>query len=118
MTEIAGQVEKVAAYSDAQASHVAAEVTWRLESEIVAAATSTAAMADITTCIVVEGVRRDIQAQLDQNRADALRREEETQRQVQEISNQMQTLTEQLNKFKPTSEHAVGVLQEKLSDQV
>ena len=38
--------------------------------------------------------------------------------QVQEISNQMQTLTEQLNKFKPTSEHAVGVLQEKLSDQV
>ena len=38
--------------------------------------------------------------------------------QVQEISNQMQTLTEQLNKFKPTSEHAVGVLQGKLSDQV
>ena len=30
----------------------------------------------------------------------------------------MQTLTEQLNKFKPASEHAVGVLQEKLSDQV
>ena len=30
----------------------------------------------------------------------------------------MQTLTEQLNKFKPVSEHVVGVSQEKLSDQV
>ena len=30
----------------------------------------------------------------------------------------MQTLTEQLKKFKPASEHAVGELQEKLSDQV
>ena len=82
------------------------------------AANSTAATANITTRTVVEDVKRDIQAQLDQNRADALRCEEETQCQVQEISNQMQTLTEQLNKFKPASEHAVGVLQEKLSDQV
>ena len=64
VTEITGQVEKVAAYSDAQASRVTAEVTQRLESEIVAAATSTAATADITTRTVVEGVRRDIQAQL------------------------------------------------------
>ena len=45
-------------------------------------------------------------------------REEEVQHRVQEISNQLQTLTEQLNKFKPTSEHAVGVSHEKLSDQV
>ena len=30
----------------------------------------------------------------------------------------LQTLTEQLNKFKPTSEHTVGVSHEKLSDQV
>ena len=37
---------------------------------------------------------------------------------MQEISNQLQTLTEQLNKFKPTSEHALRVSHEKLSDQV
>ena len=47
-------------------------------------------------------------------------REEETQHQVQEISNQMQTLTEQLNKFKPASEHSCGSVtrKKKLSDQV
>ena len=118
VTEIAGQVEKVAAYSDAQASRVAAEVTQRLEQEIGAAASSTAATAEITIRTAVEGVRRDIQAQMDQNRADALRREDEAQKRVQKISNQLKTLTEQLNQFKPTSEHAVGVSQEKLSDQV
>ena len=89
----------------------------RLEKEIGAAAISTAATAKVTMRKAVEGVRRDIQAQLDQNRADALRREEEAQRRVQEISNQLQTLTEQLNKFKPASEHSVGVTQEKLSEQ-
>ena len=40
------------------------------------------------------------------------------QKRVQEISNQLKTLTEQLNQFKPASEHVVGVSQEKLSDQV
>ena len=37
---------------------------------------------------------------------------------MQEISNQLQTLIEQLNKFKSASEHVVGVSHEKLSDQV
>ena len=80
VTKIVGQVEKMAAYSDAQASCVTTEVMQQLESEIVAAETSTAAMVNITTRIVVEGVRRDIQVQLDQNRADALQCEEEMQR--------------------------------------
>ena len=70
--EIAGQVEKVAAYSDVQVSRVTAEVTQRLEQEIGAAASSTVATAKITMRTAVEGVRRDIQAQLDQNRVDAL----------------------------------------------
>ena len=78
-------------------SRIAAEVTQRLEQEIGAAASSTGATAEITTCIAVEGVRRDIQAQMDQNRTDALRREDEAQKRVQEISNQLKTLTEQLN---------------------
>ena len=72
VTEMAGQVERVAAYSEAQASRASVEVTQRLEKEIGAAAISTAAMAEVTTCKAVEGVRRDIQVQLDQNRADAL----------------------------------------------
>ena len=118
VTEIAGQVEKVVAYSDAQTLRIAAEVTQRLEKEIGAAATSTAATAEITTCTVVEGVRRDIQAQLDQNRVDALQCEEQAQKRVEEISKQLQTLTDRLNKFQPASEHAVGVTQEKLSEQV
>ena len=53
----------------------AADVTHRLEREIVAAVTSTAATAEVTMRTVVEGVRRDIQAQLEQNRADTLWRE-------------------------------------------
>ena len=39
-------------------------------------------------------------------------------RQVEQIAEGLKTLTEQLNQFKPANEHAVGVSQEKLSDQV
>ena len=98
--------------------HITAEVTQRLEKEIVAAAMSTAAMAEVNTRTVVEGVRRDIQAQLEQTRADALWREQEAQHRVEEISKKLQNLTDQLNKFQPVSEHTVGVTQGKLSEQV
>ena len=70
--EIASRVRQVAEYSEAQALRVTAGVTQRLEQEIVAAATSTAATAEVTTRTAVEGVRRDIKAQIEQNRADAL----------------------------------------------
>ena len=73
--EIASRVRQVTEYSDAQALRVAVGITQRLEKEIEAAATSIAATAEVTTRTVVEGVRRDIQAQIEQNRADALRRE-------------------------------------------
>ena len=116
--EISSRVKEAVEYSDAQASRVAADVTQRLEKEIVAAATSTAATAEITMRTVVEGVRRDIQAQLEQTRVDSLRRETEAQHRIEDISKQLQALTEQLNKFQPASEHAVGVSQGKLSDQV
>ena len=116
--EISSRVKEAVEYSDAQASRVAADVTQRLEKEIVAAATSTAATAEITMRTVVEGVRRDIQAQLEQTRADSLRREQEAQHRIEDISKQLQTLTEQLNKFQPASEQAVGVSQGKLSEQV
>ena len=100
---VAAEVERVAAYSDAQASRVAADVTARLEHEVQAAATSTVATAELTTCTIVEGVRREIQAQLDSNRADALRRSEEAAAQVRELSVQLASLTEQLNKINPIS---------------
>ena len=67
---------------------------------------------------VVEGVRIDIQIQIEQTRVDALRREQEAQRKVEEISTQLQTLTDQLNKFKPASENAVGVIQDKVTEQL
>ena len=74
-----------------------------------ATATSTAATAELTTRTVVEGVRRDIQAQLDVTRADALRRSEEATAQVRELSVQLASLAEQLNKFNPASGTKVEV---------
>ena len=49
---------------------------------------------------------------------DSLRRETKAQHRIEDISKQLQALTEQLNKFQPASEHDVGVSQGKLSDQV
>ena len=106
---VTAEVKRVAAYSDAQASKVAADVTARLEQEMQATATSTAATAKLTTRTVVEGVRRDIQAQLDATRADALRRSEEATAQVRELSVQLASLAEQLNKFNPASGTKVEV---------
>ena len=63
--EISSRVREAVEYSDVQASRVAADVTQRLEEEIVAAVMSTAATAEIHTRTVVEGVRRDIQVQLE-----------------------------------------------------
>ena len=79
---------------------------------------STTATAEITMRTVVEGVRRDIQAQLEQTRVDSFGERTEAQHRIEDISKQLQALTEQLNKFQPTSEHAVGVSQGKLSEQV
>ena len=116
--EISSRVKEAVEYSDAQASRGAVDVAQRLEKEIVAAATSTATTTEITTRTVVEGVRRDIQAQLEQTHADSLRRETEAQHRIEDISKQLHALTEQLNKFQPVSEHAVGVSQGNLSEQV
>ena len=61
-------------------------------------ATNTATTAKLTTRTIVEGVRRDIQAQLDATRADALRRSEEAIAEVRELFVQLASLAEQLNK--------------------
>ena len=46
------------------------------------AATSTAVTAEVQTRTVVEGMRRQVQAQIEQNRVDTQRRDELTQRSV------------------------------------
>ena len=116
--EISSRVREAVEYSDAQASRATVDIMQRLEKEIVAAARSTAVTAEIHMRTVIEGVRRDIQAQLEQTRTDSLRREQEAQHRIEDISKQSQTLTMQLNKFQPASEQAVGVSQGKLSEQV
>ena len=116
--EISSRVKEAVEYSNAQALRVAADVTQRLEKEIVAVAMSTAVTAEINMCTMVEGVQRDIQAQLEQTRVDSLRREQEAQHRIEDISKQLQTLTIQLNKFQLASEQAVGVSHGKLSEQV
>ena len=116
--EVDAKVAKVAEYSDARASHVTADVTARLEKDIQVAALSATATAEVTTRTVVEGARRDIQAQLDVYRADALRKSDETQAQVREISAQLTKLTEQLNVFKLASMENVGKEYEKVTSDV
>ena len=98
--------------------HAVGQVAQQLEKEVKAVATSTAATAETSTRTAVEGIRCEVQAQINQTRTDSQRKEEEMRRQVEQIAEGLKTLTEQLNQFKPASEHAVGVSQEKLSDQV
>ena len=107
-TELGEQLKNVAEYAEAQTSRTAVELSQRLGSEINAAATSATATAELTTRTMVEGARRDIQAQLDANRAEALRRYEETQRSVQGIAAQLQSLTGQLSKLNPASVSGVA----------
>ena len=97
-------VQKSVAETEAKTSRTVGMVVQQLEQEI-----ATAAMAKITTRTAVEGMRRDVQAQIDQNRADTLRRTEEAQRKVEQVSNELQELTTQLNQFKSASAQTVNV---------
>ena len=60
-------------------------------------------MAETSTHAAVEGVRHKVQAQINQTHADLQWKEEETRRQVEQIGKGLETLTEQLNSFKPAS---------------
>ena len=59
------RVGEVVAETEAKTSHVVGMVAQQLAQEIQAAASSTAVMAEITTCATVEGMRRDVQAQIE-----------------------------------------------------
>ena len=56
--------------------------------------------------------------QIEETRTDALRREQEAQHKVEEISTQLQTLTDQRSKFQPASENAVEVIKDKVTEQL
>ena len=69
-----------AEHSEKQMLRVAEVVTQQLERQIKVAVTSTTAIVKVQTCIAIEGLRRDVQAQIEQNRADAQHRDEDTQK--------------------------------------
>ena len=62
-------------------------------------------------------MRRDVQAQIEQNRADALRDSNAVHKKVDQVSEELQKLTAQLNQFKPASVQAVGEVQGKVSEE-
>ena len=66
-----GRVQQLAHESGVHTSRVAEEVTQRLEAEINAAATSTAATAQTQMREAVDVMRRELQAQMEQNLADS-----------------------------------------------
>ena len=53
-------------------------------------------------------MRRDVQVQIEQNRADALRDSNAIRKEVGQVSEELQKLTAQLNQFKPANVQAVG----------
>ena len=59
------RVGEVVAETEAKTSHVVGTVAQQLEQEIQAAALSTTVTAEITTRTVVEGMHRDVQAQIE-----------------------------------------------------
>ena len=60
-------------------------------------------------------MRREVQAQIEQNRIHAQRRDEMTQRSVQQIEADLAQLTKQLNEFCPVSEKYVGDVKKDVS---
>ena len=93
-------------------------VTQQLESEIQAAAMSTAMTAEIKMRTAVEGMRRDVQLQIDQHRKDSRRRDEEARRRMDDIAIGLERLTKQLNDFRPISETVVGDVQKQVSSSM
>ena len=70
----------MAEHSEAQTSRIAEAVTHQLEREMAAAGTSIATTVEAQMRTAVEGMHRDVQAQIKQNRVDAERRDEDTQK--------------------------------------
>ena len=90
------RVRQFAHESGVHTSRVVEGVTQRLEAEINAAATSTAATAQNQIREAVDVMRREIQTQMEQNLAESHRREQK----AQEIMNKMASELDQLKQLK------------------
>ena len=77
-----GHVQEVGRHSEAQTLRVAEVVTQHLEKEIEAAVTSVATIAEVQTHTTMEGMRQNVQAQIEQNGADAQRGDGENQKTI------------------------------------
>ena len=89
-----------------------------MEQEIQVAAWSAIATLENLTRAAIADVRRKIQAQLEQTRADLQRRDAESKLQVDKIAADLATLTEYLNRFKPAGVTKIVGSQQVLSSAV
>ena len=114
---IVGTRTRDAEHLEVQTSCVAEAVTQQIEREIEATATRTAATNEVQMCTVVGGMRRDVQAQIEQNCVDAQCRDGDTQKQVQQIAIGLEQLTKQLNDFHLVNVEHVGDAQKQVAEQ-
>ena len=105
-------------HTEAQTSQIAGEVIQRLEKEIEATATSTAATTEGRTRDVMQELRRNFQATLERNQAELRHHEETTQKSVADLAAKLDGLMQQLNEFRPMREAKATTGAEKLSDSV
>ena len=115
---IEGRIQQLVHESGVHMSRVTEEVTQWLEMEINATATSTATTAQTQMRDAVEGIRRDLQAQMEQNLAESRCREQEAQESVKKIASELEQLTKQLNQHKPAREADAVASQTQLSSDV
>ena len=63
-------------------------------------------------------MRRELQAQMEQNLAESRRREQEAHETVKKIASELEQLTKQLNEFKPVGEADAEAREMQLSCEV
>ena len=95
------RVGELAVEMEGKTLHTIGTIVQQLEQEIIAAASSTAVTAEVTTRTAVEGMRRDVQVQIEQNRPDALCESKAVHSKVDQVSEELRKLTAQLNQLKP-----------------
>ena len=96
-------------------SHAVGSVVQRLEKEIEVAVAGATATSERVAQVAVAETRSDLQAQIEQTRAESQRRDAEQKLRMEEIAANLATLTDQLNRFRPASAAEVSGSQEKLS---
>ena len=101
-----------------QMLRIVGDAVQQLEREIEVAASSATATSGHATKTAVADVRRELQAQLELNRAESQRRDADAREQMAEIVANLATLMDQLNRFKPASVADVSGSREQLSSAV